>query len=97
MRRDWRKRCLAFDLVLHSWWTSRSDNPWLVADLKRHYQFLRIFQRWVGRDPAALRQAYTEHRAILAAIKAGEQTGAHRRLREHIRHSARLVQQALPR
>jgi DNA-binding GntR family transcriptional regulator len=95
MRRDWRKRCLAFDLVLHSWWTNRSDNPWLVADLKRHYQFLRIFQRWVGHNPQALGNAYHEHVKILRAIRSGDRNGARRLLRQHIRESARLVKQAL--
>ncbi|MBI4026541.1 MAG: GntR family transcriptional regulator [Verrucomicrobia bacterium] len=93
--RIWPRRCLTFDLALHSLWMGRCGNAWLIADLKRHYQFLRIFQSWVGHDPQALEKAYHEHVKILRAIRGGDRNGARRLLRQHIRESARLVKQAL--
>ena len=64
-RPGWKGRCLAFDATLHQWWTTHCGNPWLKADFDRHYQLLRIFQRWMGRNPPALIQGYHEHLAIL--------------------------------
>lgn len=91
----WQASCLRFDLALHRWWTDRCGNPWLTADLERHYQYLRIFQRWVGRDPAALAKAYGEHLRIVEAICAGDQARARLALSTHIRESARQVEAAL--
>jgi DNA-binding GntR family transcriptional regulator len=93
---DWRDRCLKFDLALHGLWTQCCGNAWLVADLERHYQFLRIFQNWIGRDPEALARAYDEHLTILAALDRREKTEALARLRQHIQASAQMVEEALP-
>jgi DNA-binding GntR family transcriptional regulator len=87
----WQERCLEFDICLHHWWTEHCDNPWLQADMTRHYQFLRIFHRWIGRDPASVLQGYYEHLAILEAIENRERRRAHAALKEHIRNSAQLV------
>jgi len=95
--RDWANRCLKFDLALHGLWTQRCGNSWLVADLERHYQFLRIFQCWVGRDPQAMAKSYAEHVAILAALEQRDKAEALARLRRHIRASANMVEEALPR
>ena len=91
----WQHRCLQFDLALHRWWTNHCGNTWLKADLERHYQFLRIFQRWVGRDPTALTKGYEEHVAIVRSITAEDQARTRRLLSHHIRHSARLVEAAM--
>jgi DNA-binding GntR family transcriptional regulator len=91
-RPGWRKRCLEFDLTLHQWWTTLCDNPWLKSDLDRHYQFLRIFQRWIGRNPAALIGAYRQHVAILVAVENRDRNGALAALRDHIRQSVLLVE-----
>lgn len=93
--RDWQRRCLAFDLALHRWWADACGNSWLRDDLDRHLMFLRIFQRWVGRDPKALAQSYDEHLAIVDAIAHGDQPLARRLLASHIRRSARLVEGGL--
>jgi DNA-binding GntR family transcriptional regulator len=95
--RDWPGRCLKFDLALHGLWMDRCGNPWLVADLERHYQFLRIFQNWIGLDPRALAASYDDHVAILDALEQREKTEALARLRRHIQASASLVEEALPR
>jgi len=95
--RDWTDRCLKFDLALHGLWTQCCGNSWLVADLERHYQFLRIFQSWIGRDPQALAKSYDEHLAILDALERGEKTEALARLHQHIQASAHMVEEALPR
>jgi DNA-binding GntR family transcriptional regulator len=94
-RPKWEERCLRLDRDLHQWWTDLCGNPWLRADLGRHLQFLRIFQLWIGRDPAALIQGYHEHLAILEAIQNKDLKGACRALSEHIRSSGRLVEQAI--
>jgi DNA-binding GntR family transcriptional regulator len=91
----WRKRCLEIDLKLHQWWTEHCDNPWLKRDLDRHYQFLRIFQRWMGRNPPALIQGYYEHMAILEAVRNRDRKAALAALRNHIRQSARLIETAM--
>jgi len=88
----WQRRCLDFDLTLHHWWTDQCGNPWLKADLDRHYQFLRIFQRWVARDPVALADSHREHLLIVEAACAGDRARTRRALRTHIRQSARLVE-----
>jgi GntR family transcriptional regulator, rspAB operon transcriptional repressor len=93
----WQQRSLKFDLALHLWWTDLCGNPWLKSDLGRHYNFLRIFQRWVGRDLEALRVGYQEHRLILTAIHDGDQDRASAALQNHIRSSAQLVEIALRR
>jgi len=95
--RDWQRRCLAFDLALHRWWADACGNAWLRDDLDRHFMFLRLFQRWVGRDPAALAQSYDEHVAIVDAIANDDQPLARRLLSRHIRRSARLVEAGLAR
>jgi len=94
--RQWRKRCLAFDLALHLSWLKRCGNDWLAADLARQFQFLRIFQSWMGRDDQALRRAYAEHGTVLAAIARRDLAAARQALRLHIRASAAAVQRALP-
>jgi DNA-binding GntR family transcriptional regulator len=96
-RRHWQERSLEYDLLLHQWWTEHCGNPWLQADLNRHYQFLRIFQRWIGRDPAALLKGYHEHLAILNAIQNRDRKRAQAALRNHIRSSAKLVIAAIHR
>jgi DNA-binding GntR family transcriptional regulator len=92
---SWPARCVKFDLALHDLWTQRCGNSWLVADLERHCQFLRIFQSWIGRDPEALATSYEEHFAILDALEQRDKTEALARLQEHIRASAHLVEEAL--
>lgn len=94
--RDWPDRCLKFDLALHGLWKQHCGNSWLVADLGRHYQFLRIFQNWIGRNPKALAKSYEEHLAILDALEQRKKTEALDRLRQHIQCSAHMVEEALP-
>jgi GntR family transcriptional regulator, rspAB operon transcriptional repressor len=96
-RPGWKAHCLDFDLKLHQWWTKHCKNPWLKNDLDRHYQFLRIFQRWMGRNPSALAQAYHEHLAILDAIEKRDRKAALAAVRNHIRQSKRLVEDAVQR
>jgi GntR family transcriptional regulator, rspAB operon transcriptional repressor len=94
-RGHWQERSLEFDLLVHHWWTKHCGNPWLRADLARHYQFLRIFQRWIGRDPAALLDGYHEHLAILDAIQNRDERRARAALKKHIRNSAQLIIRAI--
>jgi DNA-binding GntR family transcriptional regulator len=91
----WQERSLEFDIRLHHWWTEHCGNPWLRADLAQHFQFLRIFQRWIGRDPAAVLQGYYEHLAVLEAIQNRDRRQARSALKLHIRNSAQLVIKAI--
>ncbi len=93
----WRQKCLTLDRDLHSLWVDRCGNSWLRADLAKHHDFLRIFQRWVGRDDAALAQALDEHATILTALAAGDRRAARSALAAHIAHSAAAVTAALAR
>ncbi len=94
-RPGWKDRCLEFDATLHQWWITHCGNPWLKVDFDRHYQLLRIFQRWVGRDASALIDSYHEHLAILDAIQNRDRRAALATLRNHIRHSVRLIEAAM--
>jgi DNA-binding GntR family transcriptional regulator len=94
-RKRWEERSLQYDLHLHTWWTEHCGNPWLKDDLLRHFQFLRIFQQWLGRDPEALLRGYHEHFAILEAIQDSNQQQAIAALKNHIRSSAQILISAL--
>lgn len=93
--RGWQRRCLAFDRALHESWMDRCGNPWLAADLQRHYRLLLIFQGWMGRDDRALERAYREHLTILRELRGGNRSAARRALDRHIANSARAVQAAV--
>ena len=94
-RKGWQERCLAFDAALHRWWTDQCGNPWLTADFNRHYQLLKVFQHWGGRDSAAVLRSYGEHLAILDAIHNRNRKKACAALRTHIRHSAAVIEAAV--
>lgn len=93
--RTWRQSCLDFDRALHATWSEHCGNAWLQTDLNRQHQFLRIFQRWIGRDEAALRVAYAEHQDILEALVSGTRQAALTALRHHIQTSAEAVVRVL--
>jgi DNA-binding GntR family transcriptional regulator len=94
--RGWAISCLQLDLALHGLWIRRCGNSWLGTALEWHYRFLRIFQRWIGKNPASLAKSYEEHLAILAALERGDRPRALAQLRQHIEASAKLVEEALP-
>jgi DNA-binding GntR family transcriptional regulator len=93
--RGWVRRCLELDRALHRLWTHQCGNSWLIKDIEHHYRFLRIFQRWIARNPEALAAAYQQHLGIMGAIEAADKAGAMALLRDHICASARMVQQIL--
>lgn len=92
---DWERRCLEFDLKLHACWTGQCRNRWLESDLKRQFQFLQIFQRWIGSDEKMLRRTYEQHVGILEALEKHDFGQAEKLLAEHIRDSMTLVGQTL--
>ena len=91
-----RQRCLKFDLRYTTGGPITVAIPG-CADLHRHYQFLRIFQRWIARDPDALVRSYEEHLLIFQAVCDADRAQACDALRTHIRESARLVQEMMKR
>jgi DNA-binding GntR family transcriptional regulator len=92
---NWVRRCLDLDLALHGLWTEGCGNSWLIQDLEHHYRFLRVFQRWIGRDPEAVAMAYQEHLGILKAIEARDKARALALLGDHIAASAKSVERVL--
>ncbi len=92
---DWARRCLKFDLALHGLWMRRCGNSWLIADLERNYRFLRILQRWIGRDFEHLERSYGQHIGILEAIQRRDEPMVRELLSAHIRKSAQLVEHNL--
>jgi DNA-binding GntR family transcriptional regulator len=92
---DWEKYCLEFDLKLHGCWTSRCGNKWLESDLNRQFQFLQIFQRWIGHNTEVLGHTYKQHVGILAALEKGNARLTQKRLSEHIQDSMKYVSQTL--
>lgn len=93
--RDWPKRCLKLDLALHGLWIHRCGNSWLGATLEMQYRFLRIFQRWIGQNPAFLARSYAEHLVALDALERRDKAGALAWLRQHIEASAKLVEEVM--
>lgn len=93
---NWPKRCLKLDLALHGLWMRRCGNSWLIADLERNYRFLRILQRWIGRDSEHLEQSYLQHIAILDAIQNQDQPKATELLATHIKRAAQMAERNLP-
>jgi DNA-binding GntR family transcriptional regulator len=91
---DWVARCSQFDLALHALWMQCSGNSWLVADLERHYQFLRVFQSWIGSEREPVAKSYGEHVCILKALAQRNKNEVVIRLRHHIRASAYRVERA---
>jgi DNA-binding GntR family transcriptional regulator len=94
-RSGWQERCLELDATLHQWWTGQCGNAWLKADFDRHYQLLRVFQRWAGRDAPALARSYQEHLVILEAIENRDRKAAAASLRDHIHRSSLLIEAAM--
>ncbi len=94
-RQDWEDRCLAFDDALHRAWIDHCRNPWLTQSLQRVWTFIRIFQRFMARDPAVLRRSYREHRFILRALGTRDRRGGVTLVRQHIRNSCAAVKERL--
>jgi DNA-binding GntR family transcriptional regulator len=88
--KHWADHCLALDDALHRAWIDHCRNPWLTQSLQRIWTFIRIFQRFMARDPEVLRRSYREHRAILQALGRDRRSGV-ALVREHIRNSCAAV------
>ena len=94
---DWAETCLEFDRRLHQLWSAACGNPWLTDSLTRLWNFIRILQRYMARDPALVRQSAQEHREILRAVAAGDRRTAAHALARHIRVSGAAVATAFGR
>ncbi len=92
---EWASHCLALDDALHRAWIDHCENPWLTQSLQRIWTFIRIFQRFMARDPEVLRRSYGEHRAILQALDSRDRRAGLALVREHIRNSCAAVKGAV--
>jgi len=83
--------CLALDGHLHRAWIDHCQNPWLTQSLHRIWTYIRIFQRFMARDPELVRRSYEEHCRILETLGAAAPQAGINALRTHIRRSGVAV------
>jgi DNA-binding GntR family transcriptional regulator len=88
---DWIALCLRFDRRLHLSWIENCNNPWLTESLARIWNFIRILQRYMAKDPQLVKQSAREHRQILKSMVAGDRGLGVELLRRHIRNSCGAV------
>jgi DNA-binding GntR family transcriptional regulator len=89
-------QCLALDGNLHRAWIDRCQNPWLTQSLQRIWTYIRIFQRFMARDPELVRRSYEEHCRILQTLGTAARQAGVNALRTHIRRSGAAVKMVVP-
>jgi DNA-binding GntR family transcriptional regulator len=94
---DWIDQCLALDGNLHRAWIDHCQNPWLSQSLQRIWTYIRIFQRFMARDPELVRRSYEEHCRILQYLGTPALQAGVNALRTHIRRSGAAVKMVVPR
>lgn len=92
---DWIDQCLILDAMLHHAWIEHCQNPWLTQSLQRIWTYIRIFQRFMARNPELVRRSYDEHSHILKTLGTGEVRLGVAALRTHIRRSRAAVEKAI--
>lgn len=85
---DWGQRAMEWDLQFHAAVAQASDNRRLTADIKRYRLLVRGFCRMTGKREN-LKQAFSEHLDILAALQSRDAATAREAMAKHIR--ARLA------
>ncbi len=85
------------DNRLHGYFIALADNPYLSDFFARHAPFFELLFEWEDQDAAAHRDAIRLHRAILAALLAGDYTRAREALGEHIRGNHPMLDEMLSR
>jgi DNA-binding GntR family transcriptional regulator len=89
-------QCLALDGNIHRVWIDHCQNPWLTQSLQRIWTYIRIFQRFMARDPELVRRSYKEHCRILQTLGTPVPQAGVSALRTHIRRSAAAVKMVVP-
>jgi DNA-binding GntR family transcriptional regulator len=89
---DWIDQCLILDGMLHRAWIEHCQNPWLTQSLQRIWTYIRIFQRFMARNPDLVRRSYEEHCRILKTLGTGKMQTGISALRTHIRRSRAAVE-----
>jgi DNA-binding GntR family transcriptional regulator len=89
--------CLALDGNLHRAWIDHCQNPWLAQSLHRIWTYIRIFQRFMARDPELVRRSFDEHCRILQTLGTPATQAGVNALRTHIRRSGDAVKMVVPR
>jgi len=92
---DWIDQCLILDAMLHRAWIEHCQNPWLTQSLQRIWTYIRIFQRFMARNPELVRHSYEEHCRILKTLGTVEVRAGIAALRTHIRRSRAAVEEAI--
>jgi DNA-binding GntR family transcriptional regulator len=90
-------QCLAFDANLHGAWINHCRNLWLTQSLLRIWTYVRIFQRFMARDPLLVRRSYKEHCRILETLGTSATQSGLKALRIHVRRSGAAIKLAVPR
>jgi DNA-binding GntR family transcriptional regulator len=85
------------DNRLHGYFIALADNPYLSDFFARHAPFFELLFEWEDQDAVAHRDAIRLHRAILAALLAGDYPRAREALGEHIRGSHPMLEDMLAR
>ena len=88
-------QCLILDGMLHRAWIEHCQNPWLTQSLQRIWTYIRIFQRFMARNPELVRRSYEEHCRILETLGTVDVQAGIAALRTHIRRSRAAVEQAI--
>ena len=88
--------CLDLDGNLHRAWIDHCQNPWLTQSLQRIWTYIRIFQRFMARDPELARRSFKEHCRILETLGTASPQAGVNALRTHIRRSGAAVKMVVP-
>ena len=92
---DWIDQCLILDGMLHRAWIEHCQNPWLTQSLQRIWTYIRIFQRFMARNPELVRRSYEEHCRILKTLGTVRRQAGIAALRTHIRRSRAAVEEVV--
>jgi DNA-binding GntR family transcriptional regulator len=81
--------CYRFDLELHRTIAERCGNPLLAAKLRKLHDRVQLVHKPVADRRSRLARELAEHRAIIAALRAGDRRAARRAVCEHLAAACR--------
>ena len=93
---DWTSRWAAFDERFHSTIAESSGNKRLAKDINRYHLLHRGFNK-MSTDQESLKDALTEHVAILDALERRDGAAARQAMVDHINHWQEFFIQHFPR
>ena len=87
---DWEAAAQRFDFALHLAIANHSGNFALGQTLRKIWQFKRLSYIALPESPATLERGYSEHLALLAALRAHDAETARAAMLFHLRSAATL-------